>query len=176
MLVPLLGREEIERIVKRIAKEIERDFADEEIIFVCLLKGSFVFASDLIRNVDNPCTVDFLRVSSYGDRMSSSGEIKIIKDLEVDINGKNVIIVEDIVDSGLTLKYVKELLLERGPKRLKICTLLDKRARRKVDLECDYIGYSFDDGFVVGYGIDYAEKYRNLPDIYILKNDRLEES
>lgn len=171
MLIPLLEKEKIESIVKRLASEIEKDFGDEEIIFVCLLKGSFVFASDLIRHIKNPCKVDFIRVSSYGDRMSSKGEITISKDLEVNIKGKNVVVVEDIVDSGLTLKYVKEFLLKREPKKLKICTLLDKKARRKVDLECDYTGFSFDDGFVVGYGIDYAEKYRNLPEIYILKNE-----
>lgn len=169
MLLLLLSREEIEKIVKRLASEIEKDFGDEEIIFVCLLKGSFVFTSDLIRNIKNPCKIDFLMVSSYGDRMSSKGEITIKKDLELDIRGKNVVVVEDIVDSGLTIKYVKELLLMREPKRLKFCTLLDKRARRKVDIECDYTGYSFADGFVVGYGIDYAEKYRNLPEIYILE-------
>ncbi len=171
MLIPLLGKEEIEKIVKRLASEIERDFGDEEIVFICLLKGSFVFTSDLIRNIRNPCKVDFLRVSSYGDRMSSSGEIAISKDVEFDLKGKNVIVVEDIVDSGLTLSYVKDFLLKKEPKRLKICTLLDKRARRKVDLKCDYVGFSFEDGFVVGYGIDYAEKYRNLPGIYILKDE-----
>lgn len=169
MLVPLLRKDQIEEIVKRLASQIENDFRDEEILFVCLLKGSFVFTSDLIRNVRNPCKVDFLRVSSYGDRMSSSGEVSLIKDLEMDVKGKNVVIVEDIVDSGLTIKYVKELLEKRQPKRLKTCTLLDKRARRKVQFECDYVGYTFEDGFVVGYGIDYAECYRNLPEIYILK-------
>lgn len=169
MLVPLLRKDQIEEIVKRLASQIENDFGDEEILFVCLLKGSFVFTSDLIRNVKNPCKVDFLRVSSYGDRMSSSGEVSLIKDLEMDVKGKNVVIVEDIVDSGLTIKYVKELLEKRQPKRLKTCTLLDKRARRKVQFECDYVGYTFEDGFVVGYGIDYAECYRNLPEIYILK-------
>lgn len=169
MLVPLLRKDQIEEIVKRLASQIENDFRDEEILFVCLLKGSFVFTSDLIRNVRNPCKVDFIRVSSYGDRMSSSGEVSLIKDLEMDVKGKNVVIVEDIVDSGLTIKYVKELLEKRQPKRLKTCTLLDKRARRKVQFECDYVGYTFEDGFVVGYGIDYAECYRNLPEIYILK-------
>lgn len=169
MLVPLLRKDQIEEIVKRLASQIESDFGDEEILFVCLLKGSFVFTSDLIRNVKNPCKVDFIRVSSYGDRMSSSGEVSLIKDLEMDVKGKNVVIVEDIVDSGLTIKYVKELLEKRKPKRLKTCTLLDKRARRKVQFECDYVGYTFEDGFVVGYGIDYAECYRNLPEIYILK-------
>lgn len=169
MLVPLLRKDQIEEIVKRLASQIENDFGDEEILFVCLLKGSFVFTSDLIRNVKNPCKVDFLRVSSYGDRMSSSGEVSLIKDLEMDVKGKNVVIVEDIVDSGLTIKYVKELLEKRQPKRLKTCTLLDKRARRKVQFECDYVGYTFENGFVVGYGIDYAECYRNLPEIYILK-------
>ncbi|MCS7280589.1 MAG: hypoxanthine phosphoribosyltransferase [Desulfobacterota bacterium] len=171
MLVPLLRKEEIEEIVKRIASEIKRDFPGEEIVFVCLLKGSFVFVSDLIRNIDNPCIVDFIRVSSYGDSMSSSGRVTLTKDLEVDIKGKNVIVVEDIVDSGLTLKYVRDYLSSKGPKDLKICVLLDKRARRQVDIKCDYTGFVFEDGFVVGYGIDCAEKFRNLPEVYILKNE-----
>jgi hypoxanthine phosphoribosyltransferase len=171
MLIPLLRKEEIEKIVRNLASQIERDFENEEIVFVCLLKGSFIFTSDLIRNIKNPCKVDFIRVSSYGDRMSSLGQISLTKDIEIDIKGKNVIVVEDIIDSGLTLKYVKDLLLRREPKVLKTCTLLDKKARRKIDVECDYTGFSFEDGFVVGYGIDYAENYRNLPEIYIITKD-----
>lgn len=171
MLKPLFTREEIDCAVRRLAASIENDFDDEEILFVCLLKGSFVFLSDLIRCIKNPSKVDFMRVSSYGSAMKSKGEVTITKDLEEDIEGKNVIIVEDIIDSGLTLKIIKEMLLQRRPKSLKICALLDKKARREVEMEGDYVGLTIDDGFVVGYGIDYAERYRNLPDICIVDKD-----
>lgn len=171
MLKPLFTKKDIDDTVKRLASCIENDFDDEEILFVCLLKGSFIFLSDLIRCIKNPSTVDFMRVSSYGTAMKSKGEVTVTKDLEESIEGKNVIIVEDIIDSGLTLKIVKEMLLERGPKSLKICALLDKRARREVEMEGDYVGLTIDDGFVVGYGIDYAEHYRNLPDICVIEKD-----
>lgn len=171
MLRPLFTKEEIDRAVKRLASSIESDFDDEEILFVCLLKGSFVFLSDLIRCIKNPSQVDFMRVSSYGTAMKSKGEVTITKDLEEDIEGKNVIIVEDIIDSGLTLKIIKEMLLQRRPKSLKICALLDKKARREVEMEGDYVGLTIDDGFVVGYGIDFAERYRNLPDICVVEKD-----
>jgi len=171
MLRPLFTKEEIDRAVKRLASSIESDFDDEEILFVCLLKGSFVFLSDLIRCIKNPSQVDFMRVSSYGTEMKSKGEVTITKDLEEDIEGKNVIIVEDIIDSGLTLKIIKEMLLQRRPKSLKICALLDKKARREVEMEGDYVGLTIDDGFVVGYGIDFAERYRNLPDICVVEKD-----
>jgi hypoxanthine phosphoribosyltransferase len=127
-----------------------------------------MFTSDLIRQIRNPSRVDFLRVSSYGCGTGSSGKVNITKDIEEAIEGENVIIVEDIIDSGLTLTRVRDMLKERKPKSLKICTLLDKRARRKIEIEGDYVGFSFDDGFVVGYGIDFAEMYRNLPDIYVV--------
>jgi len=172
MLKPLFTKNEIDVAVKRLASCIENDFDDEEILFVCLLKGSFVFLSDLIRCIKNPSTVDFMRVTSYGTAMKSKGEVTVTKDLEESIKGKNVIIVEDIIDSGLTLKIIKEMLLERGPKSLKICALLDKRVRREVEMEGDYVGLTIDDGFVVGYGIDYAEHYRNLPDICVIEKDK----
>ena len=172
MLKPLFTKNEIDDAVKRLASCIENDFDGEEILFVCLLKGSFIFLSDLIRCIRNPSTVDFMRVSSYGTAMKSKGEVTVTKDLEESIEGKNVIIVEDIIDSGLTLKIIKKMLLERGPKTLKICALLDKRARREVEMEGDYVGLTIDDGFVVGYGIDYAEHYRNLPDICVIKKDK----
>ena len=171
MLKQLFAREEIDDAVKSLAAAIERDYDDEEILFVCLLKGSFMFMSDLIRNIRNPSRVDFMRVSSYGSRMETSGEVTITKDLEEDIKGKNVIIVEDIIDSGLTLKRIMDMLLKRGPKSLKVCALLDKRARREVEMEGDYVGLTIDDGFVVGYGIDYAERYRNLPEIWVVEKN-----
>ncbi len=171
MLKPLFTKDEIDSAVKRLASSIENDFDNEEILFVCLLKGSFMFLSDLIRCIKNPSHIDFMRVSSYGAGTRSKGELTITKDLEESVEGKNVIIVEDIIDSGLTLKIIREMLLERHPKSLKICALLDKRARREVEMEGDYVGLTIDDGFVVGYGIDYAEKYRNLPEICVLENN-----
>jgi hypoxanthine phosphoribosyltransferase len=171
MLKPLFTKEEIDNTVRGLALSIEKDYGDEEIYFICLLKGSFMFMSDLIRYIKNPSKIDFMRVSSYGNNMQSKGEITITKDLEEDINGRNVIIVEDIIDSGITLKNIKEMLLERNPKSLKICALLDKRARRQVEMEGDYVGFTIEDGFVVGYGIDYAEQYRNLPAICVVEKN-----
>lgn len=169
MLKKLFSKKDIAVTVKRLARLIEKDFPGEEIIFVCLLKGSFVFTSDLIRNIRNTSRIDFMRVSSYGNATKSKGKITITKDLEEDIKGKNVIIVEDIIDSGLTLKLISALLGKRKPKNLKICALIDKKARRKVNIEGDYVGFTIDDGFVVGYGIDYAEQYRNCPDICVVE-------
>ena len=171
MLRKLYSKEAIEETVKRLAAMIEKDYDAEKIIFICLLKGSFMFTSDLVRQVANPSRVDFIRVSSYGNGTSTSGTVTVTKDLEENIEGENVIIVEDIIDSGLTLKYVKEMLAGRNPKSVKICALLDKRARRETEMEGDYIGFTMDDGFVVGYGIDYAEQYRNLPEIYVVEGE-----
>lgn len=169
MLKKLFSRKDIAVTVKRLARLIEKDFPGEEIIFVCLLKGSFMFTSDLVRNIRNPSRIDFMRVSSYGNSMKSKGKVTVTKDLEEDVKGKNVIIVEDIIDSGLTLKLVSGLIKKRKPKNLKICALIDKKARREVSIEGDYIGFTIDDGFVVGYGIDYAEQYRNCPDICVVE-------
>ena len=171
MLKKLFSEQDIARTVKRLAKQIENDFMNEELLFVCLLKGSSIFTSDLIRQVKNPSRIDFMRVSSYGNQMTTRGNVEIIKDLDEDIEAKNVIIVEDIIDSGLTLTRVREMLRTRNPKRLKICALIDKRRRRRVDIEADYVGFTIDDGFVVGYGIDYAEYHRNCPDICIVMEE-----
>lgn len=172
MMKKLFSKEEIEGAVKRLASLIEKDFEGEDIVFVCLLKGSFMFTSDLVRCIRNPSRVDFMRVSSYGNAMKSKGEISVTKDLEEDIKDRNVVIVEDIIDSGLTLKSVREMLEKRRPKTLKICALVDKKARREVEIEGDYIGFTIDDGFIVGYGIDYAELYRNYPEIYVVEEDK----
>ena len=150
---------------------IAGDFPEEELVFVCVLKGSFMFTSDLVRHIPNPVVVDFMRVSSYGNATTSSEKIRVTKDLETDIRGKNVVIIEDIIDSGRTLRKLRDMLLARNPRALKICALVDKRARRKVEIEGDYVGFTIDDGFIVGYGIDYAEKYRNLPEIFILERE-----
>lgn len=169
MLKKLFSKKDIAVAVKRLGKMIEKDFPSEEIVFVCLLKGSFMFTSDLVRNIRNTSRIDFMRVSSYGNTMKSKGKITVTKDLEEDIKGKNVVIVEDIIDSGLTLKSISDMLKKRKPKNLKICALIDKRARREVNIEGDYVGFTINDGFVVGYGIDYAEQYRNCPDICVVE-------
>jgi hypoxanthine phosphoribosyltransferase len=167
----LFDKEEIRSAVKRLAEAITRDFDDEELVLVSVLKGSFMFISDLMREIRNPVVVDFIRASSYGSGTTTSGQVTLTKDLETDIAGRNVIIIEDIIDSGLTLTAIRELLLARKPRSLKICALVDKRARRKVEIEGDYVGFSMEDGFIVGYGVDYAERYRNLPAIYVVEQE-----
>ncbi len=138
---------------------------------VGILKGSFVFMADLIRKLEVEVTVDFVALASYGSGTSSSGEVKMLKDLSAPIEGKHVLVVEDIVDTGITLKYLKDILLRRRPKSLAICTLIDKKARREVEIEVDYVGLEMDDGFIMGYGIDCNEAYRNLPEIWVLDQD-----
>ncbi len=176
MMRKLFSKEEIDSAVKRLASLIEKDFAGEDIVFVCLLKGSFMFTSDLVRCIRNKSRVDFMRVASYGNGMQSKGKVSVTKDLEEDIEGKNVVIVEDIIDSGITLSSIRDMLKKRRPKTLKICALVDKRARRKVEIEGDYVGFTINDGFIVGYGIDYAELYRNYPEIYVVEEDQREDS
>ncbi|MBP7526370.1 MAG: hypoxanthine phosphoribosyltransferase [Syntrophorhabdaceae bacterium] len=174
MLKRLFSKQDIAKTVKSLAKTIEKDFKDEEIVFVCLLKGSFMFTSDLVRNIKNPSRIDFMRVSSYGNAMKTPGTVNVLKDLEEDIEQKNVVIVEDIIDSGLTLTRIREMLERRNPKSLKICALIDKRSRREVEIEGDYVGFTIDDGFVVGYGIDFAEQYRNCPEICVVVEEEAE--
>ena len=157
-----ISQDDIKNKVYEIAKSIEKDFKGEEVLLVGVLKGASVFLSDLIRNIDLDVKIDFMAVSSYGMSTTSSGIVKILKDLDDDISGKNVIIVEDIIDTGLTLKYLKDYLSNKNAKVLKICTLLDKPSRRKCDIDIDYIGFEIEDKFIVGYGLDYQEKYRNL--------------
>lgn len=168
-LKPLFSHKEIQKAVRRLAREISRDYNGEEIVCVCILKGSFMFTSDLIRQIKAPLIIDFIRVSSYGTGMTSRGEIKVTMDLETDVSGKHVLIVEDIIDSGLTLSWIREALLARNARSVKIVALVDKKARRVVDVPCDYVGFTIEDGFIVGYGIDYAEKYRNLRDIFVVE-------
>lgn len=159
----LISQKEIEAKVIELAKKIEKDYENQELLVVGVLKGAFVFVSDLVRNINLDLLIDFMAVSSYGMSTQSSGVVKINKDIEMDITGKNVIIVEDIIDTGLTLKYIKEYLSGKNAKSVRICTLLDKPSRRKCDVEVDYIGFEIEDLFIVGYGIDCKEKYRNLP-------------
>ena len=164
----LISAEEIQRKVAEMGRRISADYAGKEPVFVGVLKGCFIFMSDLMRNVDINCTMDFMAVSSYSGT-STTGAVKINKDLSEDIEGRDVIIVEDILDSGITLSYLKGYLLNRKPASIKIATLMDKPARRRADVYADYSCFEVPDAFVVGYGLDYNEKYRNLPYIGVLK-------
>ena len=161
--------EEIKNTVKKLGKQITDDYAGKTPLFVGILKGCFVFMADLVREVDLKCSVDFMAVSSYGNGTTTTGAVKINKDLNQDIEGKDIILVEDILDSGVTLSYLMKYLANRKPASMKICTLLDKPARRKNDITADYSGFICPDEFIVGYGLDYAESYRNLPYVGVLK-------
>ena len=165
----LLTREEIAAKVQELGKQITRDYAGKKPVLVCILKGAAVFFADLIREISLPLTLDFMAISSYGSATKTSGVVRILKDLDNDILGKDVIVVEDIVDSGITLSYLTKILMQRGAKSLRIAALLDKPARRKVqDLTVDYSCFNIPDAFVVGYGLDFNQTYRNLQDIGIL--------
>ena len=165
----LLTQEQIRDRITAMGAEISRDYAEKEPLIVGVLKGCFVFMADLMRAVTVPCSIDFMAVSSYGNSTSTSGAVEINKDLSQDIQGRHVLIVEDILDSGVTLHYLTGYLRNRGPASIAIATLLDKPSRRKADVSARYVGFEVPDAFVVGYGLDYAEKYRNLPYIGILK-------
>jgi hypoxanthine phosphoribosyltransferase len=165
----LFSHDEIQRRVKELAGQISRDYAGSELIVIGILKGAFIFLADLIRAISIPCSVDFVRCASYGTGSESSGRIVLTKDIETSIKGRNVLIVEDIIDTGLTLKYLVEWLNERNPRSLKVCSFIDKRKRRKIFFESDYVGFTVDDGFLVGYGLDFNERYRFLPEIYVIK-------
>lgn len=161
--------EELQARVAQLGAEIARDYQGKSPVLASVLRGSYIFMADLTRQIDLPCTVDFMAVSSYGSRTTSSGQVNILKDLSEPLDGKDLIIVEDILDSGNTLYYLREVLTARKPASISICTLLDKPERRTKDIQPDYCGFQIPDAFVVGYGLDYAEKYRNLPYIGILK-------
>jgi len=165
----LFSQEELDRRVSELAEQINRDYADKEILLVSVLRGSFIFMADLARKITRPCRIDFMSVSSYGKGTSSSGQVQITKDLSEDISGLHVIVIEDILDSGNTLSYLLRILEQRHPASIRLCTLLDKPDRRKVEVAVHYSGFTIPDAFVVGYGLDYAERYRNLPYIGILK-------
>ncbi|CCY48487.1 MULTISPECIES: hypoxanthine phosphoribosyltransferase [Peptostreptococcus] len=166
----MLSQEEIEKKVVELAGKIQKDYEGQDILLVGILKGASVFVADLMRKIDLNVNIDFMSVSSYGSGTESSGTVKILKDLDVDIEGKNVLIVEDIIDSGATLRNLYDTLMTRNPKSLKLCTLLDKPERRKVHIDVDYVGFTIEDKFIVGYGIDYDEKYRNLPYIAMVED------
>ncbi|HBK53436.1 MAG: hypoxanthine phosphoribosyltransferase [Syntrophomonas sp.] len=165
----LFDRETLKQKVAEMGKQISRDYKGRDLLVVGILKGAFVFMADLIREMEVPVELDFMDVSSYGISTSSSGEVRIVKDLEYSIKDRDVLIVEDIVDTGLTLKYICEILRNRNPRSLKIACLLDKPSRRKTDIHPDYVGYTIPDKFVVGYGLDYAEQYRHYPAVCVLK-------
>ena len=160
---------ELRARIAQVGAEITRDYQGKNPVLVSVLRGSYIFMADLTRSIDLPCTVDFMSVSSYGKGTASSGQVKILKDLSESIEGKDLIIVEDILDSGNTLYYLRDVLEARKPASVSICTLLDKPERRVKDIKPDYVGFQIPDAFVVGYGLDYAERYRNLPYIGILK-------
>ncbi len=165
----LYSEEALNARLTELGEQITNDYAGKPLTVISILKGSNIFTSDLVRKINLPLKMDFMAVSSYGNATESTGVVRIIKDLDGSVEGENLLIVEDIVDSGLTLKYLKEILLTRNPASVKICTLLDKPARRKESVNIDYLGFEVPDGFIVGYGIDYAECYRNLPYVGILK-------
>jgi hypoxanthine phosphoribosyltransferase len=167
----LIAADEIQHRIRTLAAEIERDYPDgEEIHLVAVLKGGFMFMADLVRAMSARVTMDFMAVSSYGKETKSSGQVRVLKDLDSSLEGRHVIIVEDIVDTGLTLHYLQDILRARAPKTVRTACLLSKPSRRQVDVTVDYIGFTIEDRFVVGYGLDYAEKYRNLPYIAVLED------
>ena len=167
----LITKEQLDKRVAELGAKITEDYKGEDVLLIGILKGSVPFMADLMRQIDLDVAIDFMSVSSYGGATKTSGVVRILKDLDSDIKGKNVIIVEDIIDSGLTLSYLKDYLLKRSPASLRICTLLDKPARRKVDLRGDYVGFEVEDKFIVGYGLDIDQKYRNLPYIGVITPD-----
>ncbi|MGL5674864.1 MAG: hypoxanthine phosphoribosyltransferase [Cellulosilyticaceae bacterium] len=166
-LETLINEQDLQRRIEELGEQISRDYEGKEIIMLCVLKGGVMFMTDLAKRVSVPMKMEFMAVSSYGDEYKSSGIVKILKDLDEPIDGKDVLIVEDIIDSGRTLSYLKNLLESRNPKSVKICTLLDKPDQRVVDVDVDYIGFTIPDSFVIGYGLDYQQFYRNLPYIAV---------
>ena len=165
----LLSEEEVDSRIREIAAKISRDYAGKEIHLICVLKGGVFFTCELAKRITDPVTLDFMSVSSYGDDTKSSGVVKIVKDLDQPLEGKNVLIVEDIIDSGRTLSYLIDILGKRKPESIHLCTLLDKPERRVRDVKVDYSCFNIPDEFVVGYGLDYAQKYRNLPFIGVVE-------
>jgi hypoxanthine phosphoribosyltransferase len=162
----LLSQEKIASIIQHLADQISKDYQGRELVLVCILKGAFMFLSDLVRHLRIPVQIDFVRLASYGSGMKTSGKIEITKDIEIALENKDILIIEDIIDSGRTLQFLKDRLALLNPRSIKLCALLDKKARREVEMEADYLGTEVDDIFIVGYGIDYNENYRHLPEIY----------
>lgn len=166
--IPFLTEEQIQNRVTQLAEEISRDYKETIPIFIGVLNGSFIFMADLLKKISIESEVDFFKLSSYGDSKISSGKVKLVKDLNCDPNGRDIIIVEDIVDTGLSVKYIEEIFANYNPKSMKVVTLLLKPESLKYDVKIDYIGFRIPSQFVIGYGLDYQQKYRNLPSIYVL--------
>lgn len=167
----LINEDILQAKVKELGEKITEDYKGKDLLLVCVLKGAVVFVSDLMKRIDLPLEVDFMAISSYGSSTKSSGVVRILKDLNNHIEGRNLLIVEDIIDSGLTLSYLIENLKARGPESIEICTILDKPDGRKTNIDIKYTGFTVPDEFVIGYGLDYAEKYRNLPYVAVLKEE-----
>lgn len=165
----LISEKELEERIQQLADQITKDYEGKEVHLICVLKGSIFFTCELAKRIPLPVTFDFMSVSSYGNQTESTGRVRIVKDLDEPIDGKNVIVVEDIIDSGRTLSYLMDLLSARRPESLRLCTLLDKPDRRVTDVNVDYVGFEIPDKFVIGYGLDYAQKYRNLPYIGVIE-------
>ena len=166
----MIPENDVEAKIREIAAQITKDYEGKEVRLICILKGSVFFTCELAKRIELPVTLDFMCVSSYGDKTESSGRVKIVKDLDENIEGKDVIVIEDIIDSGRTLSHLLEVLKVRKPASVKLCTLLDKPDRRVVDVKVDYCGFEIPDEFVVGYGLDYMQKYRNLPYIGVVEH------
>lgn len=162
----LFTREELNEKTKELGRQITRDYKGKDLLVISLLKGAFVFTADLVREIDLPVEIDFMTTSSYGHEEHSSGKVKLISDISAVVEARDILIVDDIIDSGYTMEKVRDYILSKNPKSVKICTMLDKPSRRKVDLDPDYIGYSIPDLFIVGYGLNYGDHYRNIPYIF----------
>ena len=171
---PLITQKAIEKRIRELGAKITADYEGKDLLMICLLKGAYTFFADLVRNIQLPVMVDFMMVSSYGERSASSGSISIIQELSSSIEGKDVLLVEDIIDSGLTLEYIYETLQAKRPNSLKLCVLLDKAERRKHEVPMEYIGFTVPNKFIIGYGLDYQDKYRNLPYIAILDKSEVD--
>ena len=171
----LVEAEALQRRVRALGKEVSRDYAGRDLLLVCVLKGAVFFAADLMRHIEIPCELDFMAVASYGSATDSSGVVRILKDLDINIEGRHVLVVEDIIDSGLTLSYLLRNLESREPASLEICALLTKPDRREIDVPVRYVGFEIPNEFVIGYGLDFAERYRNLPYVGVLHPDLMPE-
>jgi hypoxanthine phosphoribosyltransferase len=167
-LTLLFSKQEIAETVDRLAEEISADYANKKLVLIGVLKGAFVFLADLVRHLTIPAQIEFIRIASYGSKKESSGEVTVKKDVEITLEGKDVLVIEDIVDTGLSLKFLVEHLCAHNPASLRVCALVDKKARREVEVQVDYTGFAMTDGFIVGYGIDFNEQYRALPEIFVV--------
>ena len=172
IFIPLLDEEKLQSRIKEMAKQISEDYNGKVPVFIGVLNGAFVFMSDLIKYISIDCEIDFFKLSSYGDEKISSGNVKLIKELNCDVNGRDIIIVEDIVDSGLSVKFIEKIFSEHTPSSMRVISLLVKPDSLKYDVKIDYIGFKIPSRFVIGYGLDYAQKYRNLRSIYVLSDEK----